>query len=219
MDKSQSENHQGAATALPTRRVMLPLIFVAAAFVVLIGINAEESRRFSPVSTGKGSLALVLEDPTPAGSVVLEADFIPADSSRREKVLKDLSTLADRWKQSGHKVSVTPMDLDDTAVRFAQQLDNWLARYELGVEDPFLNEDMGEVSHPPDVSGLVIRARESNRSRAKALALAIAPLVRGDISIQFTARALSKQLDVFVESAPRFNEAGVAFFSAADVDV
>ena len=219
MNEPVTNRNHGPVKALSTRKVMLPLIAVACAFVLLIGVNAEESRTFSPVGTGASDLALTLSDPTPADSVALESSFVPADGERREQVLEDLSALAQAWANSGHKVSVTPMDIDDSAVQFSGQLDGWLARFDLGVEHPFSNEDMGEVSKPPRVSGLVIRCRESNRSRAKALALAIAPVVRGSISIQFSERALPEQLDIFVESAPSFSDAGVAYFSAADVDV
>jgi hypothetical protein len=47
----------------------------------------------------------------------------------------------------------------------------------------------------------------------------MAPVVRGEISIMYSEQARANQLDVYIEGAPRFSNAGIAYFPAVDRDV
>ena len=110
------------------------------------------------------------------------------------------------------------MDVNAGTVEFAQQLDEWLQTYDLRASTAQYGGEMGEVSHPPAGSGFVIRCRKADRAIARDLALAMAPVVRGEVSILFSEQATPRQLDIFIEGAPRFSESGIAYFPAADLD-
>ena len=77
---------------------------------------------------------------------------------------------------------------------------------------------LGEVSRAPDVHGLTILCRSEDRPLARQLALAIAPVVRGRVEIRFSRGMANNQLDILIESAPRFAASGVAYFPAVDGD-
>ena len=188
----------GPRPALPTRRVMAPLLLFGAVLVLLLGFNAPEPPAFKPIGMGGDGLTLALTDPTPAASLTLEDDFVPADEQSRQEVLRLLDAFSDTWSTSAPKISVTPMDIDAGTVAFAQQLDDWLSDHGLSAAGPVPNDGLGQFSHPPEGSGFVIRCRQS---------------------ILFSSRSKARHLDVFLEGAPRFNAAGVAYFPAVGGDV
>lgn len=220
-DKSETShrsNKGGPLPSLQTRRVMVPLTGIAVLFVLLIGVNAPEPPTFIPLPAGSDGLSLALSDPTPASSDYLADQYIPAERQHRERVLARLEKLNRVWAQSSPQISVTPMDVNAGTVEFAQQLDEWLKTYNLRASTAQYGDGMGEVSHPPAGSGLVIRCRKADRAIARDLALAMAPVVRGEVSILFSEQATPRQLDIFIEGAPRFSESGIAYFPAADLD-
>jgi hypothetical protein len=215
---NQNTNQHGPRPAIQTRRVMIPLGALATLFVLVIGFNSPEPPAFRPLSDGADGLLLALADSTPASSRSLEDRYVPADQHYRERVLARLEKLNRVWRQSAPQISVTPMDIDAGTVAFAQQLDGWFQQYELHVPTAEFSDGMGEVSHPPAGSGFVIRCRKADRAIARDLALAMAPVVRGEVSILFSEQASPRQLDIYIEGAPRFSETGVAYFPGADLD-
>ena len=204
--------------ALQTRRVMIPLVGFALVAVLLIGFNSPEPPAFRPLPAGTDGLSLALADPTPASSDYLADHYIPAEEQHRERVLARLEKLNRVWQQSPPQISVTPMDVNAGTVAFAQQLDSWFQSFDLHIPTAEYGDAMGEVSHPPAGSGFVIRCRKADRAIARDLALAMAPVVRGDVSILFSEQATPGQLDIFIEGAPRFSESGIAYFPGADLD-
>lgn len=217
-DATRRRREPGPLPALPTRRVMIPVTLFGVVFALLIGFNSPEAPTFIPLGAGSDGLALTLDDPTPASSKALQDNFVAAGDDSAEAVRERLERLALRWQERSPKVSVTPMDVDSGTVAFAQQLDSWLSRQDLAVSVPALNDELGEVSHPPSGKGFFIRCRSADRGVARDLALAMAPVLRGEVSIVFSEQGPRNQLDIFIEGAPRFNEAGVAYFPVVDRD-
>jgi hypothetical protein len=197
---------------------MIPVIGFATAFALFVGLSANEPPRFVPLGPGKQGLALQFSDPTPAHDVALDARFVPVAEPTRARVLDNLKAFAGDWQARKPRISVTATDLGMGAADFALQLEGWLKRFDLNTADPELPELLGEVSRSPDVRGLTILCREQDRAIARDLALAIAPVVRGEVTIMFSPARSENQLDIFIEGAPRFAEAGIAYFPAVDVD-
>lgn len=219
MSDSNATNPRGPLPSLPTRRVMSRVMLAGALFAGTIIYVSSDEPQLTTTGFMRDQISLNLRDATPASARLLTHAFVPAASSEEKKVRKKLASLGEDWQARGLTVSVTPMEFDDAAVKFANQVDGWLASEGIAAEQAFLNEDMGEVSHPPAAHGLVIRCHENQRAEARKLLLALSPLMRGSVSIEFSQRAAPGQMDLYIEGAPRFNDAGVAYFPAVDVDV
>ncbi len=218
MTTTGSKRPHGPLPSLPTRRVMARLIVAGALFASTIIYVSSGEPRLTTTGFMRDQISLNLRDATPASARVLTHAFIPAAAREEKKVLRKLASLGKDWQARGLTVSVTPMEFDDGAVKFAQQMDGWLESEGLSAAEAFLNEDMGEVSHPPMAHGLVIRCHENHRADARDLLLALSPMMRGSVSIEFTQRAEPGQMDIYIEGAPSFNPAGVAYFPALDAD-
>jgi hypothetical protein len=63
-------------------------------------------------------------------------------------------------------------------------------------------------------AGLLIRCRERDGAIARDLALALAPVVGGEVNIVFDERVSASRVQVAIVGAPRFGENGVAYFGA-----
>lgn len=197
---------------------MLPLVAVASVFVAVIGLSAGEPPRFVHLGPGEEGLSLQMSDPTPAHDVALNVDFVPASAGKEERVMKQLDKFARTWGEKSLQISVTAIDLNDAASGFARQLESWLSGVGLVTVNPDLPKPLGEVTRAPDVQGLTILCRAEDRPLARQFALAIAPVVRGQIEIRFSAGMADNQLDIRIEGTPRFADSGVAYFPAVDVD-
>ncbi len=219
MSHSNAAGPHSPLPSLPTRRVMSRVILAGALFAGTIVYVSSNEPQLTTTGFMRDQISLDLRDATPSSTRVLTHAFVPAAAREEKKVRKKLALLGDDWQARGLTVSVTPMEFAEAAVKFAQQVDSWLASEGLAARQAFLNQDMGEVSHPPLAHGFVIRCHENHRADARQLLLALSPLMRGSVSIEFTQRAEPGQMDIYIEGAPRFSDAGVAYFPAVDAGV
>jgi hypothetical protein len=72
----------------------------------------------------------------------------------------------------------------------------------------------GATLPAPPLAGLLIRCRERDGAIARDLALALAPVVGGEVNIVFDERVSASRVQVAIVGAPRFGENGVAYFGA-----
>ena len=97
-----------------------------------------------------------------------------------------------------------------------RQVDEWLAANQLNVEFPAVNNPMAGYTLPDNRPGLVIQCREKDGFLADALAKALAPALAGEVAVLYVPGARPNQLDLFIQSVPRFGKDGVAFFPAVE---
>ena len=197
-----------------TRPVMLPLWAFAALFAIVIGLNAPERPRFEPLTGKQNGLVLNLRDSvTPP----LNPAFVPASDELRGRVLASLAKLGQSWAASGITVSIAPDASSVGAREFAAQLETWLGQYQL-VADLQEDRSVDYVQHSTTAvagASMIIRCQQADGDRARLLALAVAPLLRGDVSIVYSANAASGRFDLQIQAIPQFNDAGVAHFPEA----
>ncbi len=203
----------GPAIAPKTRRVMLPVWAFAVGFAAIIGFNAPETPQFEPLVGKRSGMTLNLRDNTQAKVAPLNVAFVPASDALRNRVLASLSRLQSDWEESGFRVSVAPTPAaaeDASAVEFAQQLQQWFTQNKLVASAGYDASALDSAE-----AGVVIQCRESDGNKARELALAMAPLVRGEVHIVYSARATQGQFDVSIQGSPLFNATGVAYFPEA----
>ncbi|MEM0952659.1 MAG: hypothetical protein AAGI24_00835 [Pseudomonadota bacterium] len=209
-----------------TRPVMLPLWIMGALFALAIGLNAPEKPRFEPLTGKQNGLVLNLRD---SAAQPLNPAFVPASDALRARVQASLSRLQQSWEKAGITVTVAPDAQTASASEFAGQLRDWLGQYELVADagDAGMDGNVGVDVAGSDATSMqslepavarasmIIRCQQADGSRARQLALAVAPMLRGDISIVYSARAVPGQFDLQIQSEPKFNNAGVAHFPTA----
>lgn len=219
MTHSSTSHGPGALPSLPTRRVMSRVILAGAVFAgTIIYLSSGQPQLTTTGFTGD-QISMDLRDATPAAARVLTHAFVPAAAKQEKQVRKRLASLGKDWESRGITVSVTPMDFDDAALKFAQQVEGWLASEGLNATEALLAEDMGELSQPPQAQGFVIRCHDNHRADARQLLLALSPLMRGKVSIELSQRIEPGQMDIYIEGSPSFNDSGVAYFPTLDADV
>jgi hypothetical protein len=188
---------------------MLPLWAAAALFVLIIGLNAPERPRFEPLTGTQNGLVLNLRDS--AAAPALNPAFVPASDALRAQVQSSLARLEKRWEAAGIRVSVAPDADSASAQEFAGQLQEWLASHQLAASQQASDEAFASRAG----ADVIIRCQPSDGVRARELALAMAPLVRGEVSILFSTAADAGQFDLQIRGVPQFSYNGVAHFPDA----
>ncbi len=200
----------------PIRRVMVPVILFAVAWALLLGFNATERPSFTPLTGGGAGVALSLNDPDGAYSTALADGFVPASADPRARVLKGLGELRVSWQEDLPRITVNPLNEGIGTLNFARQLEQWFTQFSLGGTTRAAEPAPASLAGLGD--GFVIRCRTADRALAQELALSLAPVLRGDVTIVYSELSSPGQLDIFIEAAPQFSDIGVAYFGEADID-
>ncbi len=133
---------------------------------------------------------------------------MPAARQSEQRVLKNLATLESQWQERGIKVSVAAAGSVPTATRFAEQVDRWLRTESLAAEAG----DNSTSAIPASTRGLVIRCHEFQRAAARELLLALSPLVRGSMAIEYSQQVAPGTIAIRIEGTPEFDAKGIAYF-------
>ncbi|MEE4110517.1 MAG: hypothetical protein V2I24_14290, partial [Halieaceae bacterium] len=157
--------------------------------------------------------------PTPPAAATLSDSFVPVEGVEREQVLQRLAEFRATWKVADPRIALMSADASGDANAFAEQLEAWLEQNDLlsssAVKDaPAMAGIPGATLPAPPLAGLLIRCRERDGAIARDLALALAPVVGGEVNIVFDERVSASRVQVAIVGAPRFGENGVAYFRA-----
>lgn len=185
-----------------------------------------------PVSKEQDGYRLVTGRVSPPEAEDLSESFVRVEGMLREQVLQRLAELQAEWKVAGPRVSLHPFDVQGDAVAFAEQLETWLEQHNLLAGETVAeksrdaNADSGNAADmsaqnvvegdlpAPPAPGMVIRSRSDDMAIARDLALALAPVIGGEVNLLEDERVNKSHLVVALVGAPRFSEDGVAYFQA-----
>lgn len=214
--------HSGAGRALipgTLKMAALAVLVVGGVYLFIEGLREPPmlERRMAGNADG---YRLETGRATPPAATTLSEAFIPVEGVEREQILQRLSEFRATWKVADPRIALTSTDVDGEADAFSEQLKGWLEQYNLlapsAVTDaPKMAGIPGATLPAPPVSGLLIRCREQDEAIARDLALAIAPVIGGEVNIIFDERVSASRLQVALVGAPRFGENGTAYFRAA----
>lgn len=212
--------------AAPQTRKM-PTVLKAAALVVVAAGGfylLSEGLREPPMLErrligGLDGYRLETGRPTPPAAATLSDSFVPVEGVEREQVLQRLAEFRATWKVADPRIALMSADASGDANAFAEQLEAWLEQNDLlsssAVKDaPAMAGIPGATLPAPPLAGLLIRCRERDGAIARDLALALAPVVGGEVNIVFDERVSASRVQVAIVGAPRFGENGVAYFRA-----
>lgn len=211
----------GSVKKMPTVLKGIALLAIAAggAYMLIEGIREEPVLERNMVGQADG-YRLETGRPTPPAAETLSETFVPVDGAAREQVLQRLSEFRATWKVADPRIALTSTDVSGDANAFAEQLQGWLQQYNLLAESavkdaPNMAGIPGATLPAPPMSGLVIRCREEDDAIARDLALALAPVVDGEVNIVFDERISANRVQVAIVGAPRFGKDGIAYFGVA----
>ncbi|MEE4278433.1 MAG: hypothetical protein V2I82_08230 [Halieaceae bacterium] len=212
------QTKQGVTMPGGFRLIALAVIAAGGAYLLVSGLR--EPPMLEPrMVGGLDGYRLEIGRTTPAAGNALNKEFVAAAGVRREKVLQRLSEFSATWKVANPRIALKTADASGEANAFAEQLEGWLAQYDLlassAVSDaPDMASIPGATLPAPPLAGLLIRCRERDDAIARDLALALVPVMGGEVNIVFDERVSAHRVQVAIVGAPRFGEDGVAYFKA-----
>lgn len=198
---------------ISTRRVMSRVILAGALFAGTIIYASSDTPQLATTGYSGNQIFLDLRDATPSRAIPWQKGFVPASERRQQQVLSNLASLGEQWQERGISVSVANSGDSEVAQQFAAQLDGWLREQQL---NSTTTVSAAGAEQAADGQGFVIRCHEYQRPEAKALLLALSPLMRGNVAIEFSARAEVGKMAIHIDSAPSFDPTGIAYFPAVD---
>jgi hypothetical protein len=240
---SAGDTPQDADTEIDRARAERPLIpnalrygafaiIVVGAIWLLTQDDSPPTVEPQPVGKEQDGYRLVTGRVSPPEAEDLSESFVRVEGVLRQQVLQRLAELQAEWKVAGPRVTLRPVDVQGDAVAFAEQLETWLEQHNLlagetvaektrdasangaGSGDmPAQNVVEGDLPAPP-APGMVIRSRSDDMAIARDLALALAPVIGGEVNLFVDERVNKSHLVVALVGAPRFSEDGVAYFQA-----
>ncbi|MDJ0878461.1 MAG: hypothetical protein QNI86_07595 [Halieaceae bacterium] len=213
---SQLQNHSApaASPALPTRSVMIRVILAGMLFAGAIIRASFDTPQLATTGFSGDQVYLDLRDARPSRAIAWQREFVPAAANPEKRVLKKLASLEAQWQERGIKVAVAAVEQDPAAEAFAEQLDGWFRARKM-TPDTLPEPQPGRAQSP---QGFTIRCHEYQRAEARELLLALSPLMRGSMAIEFSQRAEPGQMAIYIDGVPSFNKAGVAFFPSLKVE-
>lgn len=213
---SSSPHHKtpAASPALPTRYVMTRVILAGALFAGAIIRASFDTPQLATTGYAGDQVYLDLRDSRRSRAVAWQREFVPAAAKPEERVLKKLASLETQWQERGIKVAVAAVEADPAAQKFAEQLDGWFRTQKLAPE----SAASPQLARDGASRGFTIRCHEYQRAEARELLLALSPLMRGSMAIEFSQRAEPGEISIYIDGVPSFNEAGVAYFPATRAD-
>jgi len=211
-----SPDRQPTRPTFPNRGIAVVAVVAFAGLAWWAGVGGDSPPALDPVGTSGEVYTVDMAEPTPPAGTALSENFVPASTSVKQQVEQRLSEFRARWSAVSPTVSVTPVDLGNSSLYFAEQLDRWLDKTSLGAAYPAARNPATVASSTHEKTGLIIKCLERDSAIAAELAAALAPVVAGEVLVVFTEGAEPNHLDLFLQSRPRFNDAGVAFFPAVE---
>jgi len=209
----------GRRRITPMRVATLAAVAAGGAFLLSAGLREPPMLNERMVGEPDG-YRLETGRATPAKAQGLSGDFVPASERRRQAVLEGLAEFRSAWKTLGPSVEISVTDVQGDAVPFAEQVQGWLRTQNVVVVEaenaiPEMAGAPGATVPSPPIHGFILRCREEDEAMARNLALALAPVLGGEVNIIFDERVSDSRLRVAINGAPSFNENGVAYFPAA----